>query len=323
MKTLKLPRRCASVVASGLILAATCTGIRAQELSLLAGQLTVNPDHEHSFAAALSYLHPAGEYTALSLTYLNEGHPRDHHRDGIGGQVWLRSKPNSLGLSFGVGVGEDYYFDTARTANGDYHNDHGWGNMFSVAATWHSHDRWYSKLEATKVFPHGKDATTSVMLGVGYLFDGVRGNKLHIDEKATEDTLTLSAGQTIVNSFDSQRSRGSSLEFRRAMAPYIDWTVTGLKEGTSALTHRSGVATQAWLIRSLTHNVEMGMGVGPYWAIDLHDVPVHQSHFAGLVSIALRYHFDKRWVSQLIWHRVVTDYHRDADMLQLGLGSTF
>ncbi len=306
-----------------LVLLGAAAGANAQEVSILGGQLNVNQSHEHSFAAALAYTHPAGEYTALSLTYLNEGHPKDHHRDGFGGQVWLRTKPIKQGLSFGVGLGEYYYFDTARTATGDYNNDHGWGNMVSVSATWHSYDRWYGKVEATKVFPRGKDATTSLLVGVGYLFDGVPGSKLHLDEKATEDTLTVSAGQTIVNSFDSQRSKGSSIEFRRAVAPYFDWTVTALKEGTSALTHRSGVATQAWLIRSLTHNVEMGMGAGPYAAFDLDDVPVSQSHLAGLVSIALRFHFNKRLVSQVTWNRVVTDYHRDADMLQVGLGATF
>ena len=46
-------------------------------------------------------------------------------------------------------------------------------------------------------------------------------------------------------------------------------------------------------------------------------------HLAGLVSVAGRYHFDQRWVGQLSWNRVVTDYHRDADVLLLGLGATF
>lgn len=328
-----------------LALLTASSAIRAQELSLVAGQLTVKPEREHSFAAALSYLHPAGEYTGLRLSYLNEGHPKDHHRDGIAAQAWLRSKPDARGLSFGLGAGKDYYFDTARTSSGDYHNDHGWANIYTLAATWHSHDRWYGKLEATRVFPRGKDTTTSIMAGVGYLFDGVDGNKLHRNSKAAEKsgtmpdgqttvnatrpgmtnetTLTLSGGQTIVNSFDSQRSRSGSLEYRRPIAPYLDWTATFLKEGTSALTRRGGVATQVWLIRSLTEHVEMGVGVGPYLAIDLHAVPVRQSHLAGLVSIALRYHFENQWSGQVTWHRVVTDYHRDADMLQFGLGHSF
>ena len=306
-----------------LLLLGASAGACAQEVSLLGGQLKVNAKDEHSFAAALNYFHPAGQYTALSLTYLNEGHPADHHRDGVGAQAWLRSKTVEQGLSFGVGAGQYYYFDTARTTSGDYNNDHGWANMVSVSATWHTPSRWYGQVQASRVFPRGKDATTSLMLGAGYRFDGVRGDKLHLESRSTDDTLTLSAGQTIVNSFESERSRGSSLEYRRAIAPYIDWTVSALKEGTSARTHRSGVATQLWLIRSLDPSVELGMGVGPYAALDLHDVDVRQSHLAGLVSIALRYHLNKRVVSQLTWNRVVTDYHRDSDMLQLGLGATF
>jgi hypothetical protein len=40
------------------------------------------------------------------------------------------------------------------------------------------------------------------------------------------------------------------------------------------------------------HNIELGMGAGPYTALDLHDVAVAQSHWAGLTSVTLRYHFN-------------------------------
>ncbi|HAT29563.1 MAG TPA: hypothetical protein DCW29_01535 [Janthinobacterium sp.] len=290
---------------------------------MLAGQLKVNDKDETSFAGALGYAHPVGDYAALSLTYLNEGHPLDHHRDGISGQLWLRSKNTEQGLSFGVGAGPYYYFDTAKTASGDYNNDHGWAPMYSVQATWHFPSRWYAQVQANRVFPNNKDATTQIMVGAGYRFDGVPGNKLHLQSPSSDDTLTVSGGQTIVNSFDSERSRALAVEYRRAMIPYIDWTVTALKEGTTARTHRAGIATQAWLIRSLNKDVELGMGAGPYAALDLHDVEGKQSHLAGLVSIDTRYHFDKRWVGQLSWNRVVTTYHRDADVLLLGLGAAF
>ena len=317
MRTAVLARLCI------LCLLGASGGSHAQDVSVLGGQLKVNEKDERSFAAALNYFQPAGQYTALSLTYLNEGHPENHHRDGVGAQAWLRTQTVEQGLAFGVGAGQYYYFDTARTTSGDYSNNHGWANLVSASATWHTPGRWYGQVQASRVFPRDKDATTSLLVGIGYRFDGVRGDKLHLDGPSTDDTLTLSLGQTIVNSFNSERSRGSSLEYRSAIAPYIDWTVSALKEGTSARTHRSGVATQLWLIRSLNPSVEIGMGVGPYAALDLHDVDVRQSHLAGLVSIALRYHLNKRLVSQLIWNRVVTDYHRDSDMLQLGLGASF
>ncbi|MDC8760526.1 hypothetical protein [Janthinobacterium fluminis] len=295
----------------------------AQNVSLLAGQLQVPDKDESSFAAALSYAHPAGDYAALSLTYLNEGHPLDHHRDGVSGQLWLRSMQRPRGLSFGVGVGPYYYFDTARTAAAGYRNDHGWAPMYSVQANWHFGNHWFAQVQANRVVPRGKDATTQVLVGAGFRFDGVPGNKLHLNGPSSDDTLTLSGGQTIVNSFNSERARASSVEYRRAAGPYVDWTVTWLKEGAAPATRRSGVAGQVWLIRSLSTHVELGMGAGPYLAYDLPVLAAERQRLAGLVSIVGRYHFDRRWVGQLSWNRVVTSYHHDADVLLLGVGAAF
>lgn len=307
------------------LLLAFAADVHAQDVSLLAGQVKVNEKEERSFAAALSYAHPAGDYAALSLTYLNEGHPFDHHRDGISGQVWLRSKKTEQGLSFGVGAGPYYYFDTtsANAGASGYSNDHGWAPMYSVQASYHFPSNWYAQVQANRVLPRGKDSTTQLLVGVGYRFDGVPGSKLHLNGPSTDDTLTVSGGQTIVNSLDSERSRALSLEYRRAVSPYIDWTVTALKEGSTPKTRRSGIASQAWLIRSLNSSVELGMGAGPYAAFDLHEVDRRQSHMAALVSIVARYHPTRHLVGQLSWNRVVTDYHRDADVLLLGLGAAF
>lgn len=48
-----------------------------------------------------------------------------------------------------------------------------------------------------------------------------------------------------------------------------------------------------------------------------------QTRLAGLITIGARCHFNQRWVGQLAWNRVVTDYHRDADILLPGLGAAF
>lgn len=293
----------------------------AQDVSLSAGRLDVTGKPDSSFAAALSYAHPVNQHLALSLTYLNEGHPQDHHRDAVSAQAWLRSKEVEQGLAFGAGA--NYYFDTARTATGDYHNDHGWAPMLSVAASWHFPSRWFVQLQLDHVVKGSKDGSTALLIGTGYRFNGVPGDKLHLAGPSSDDTLTVSRGQTIVNSFDSERSRATAIEYRRALSPYVDGTLTLLKEGTTARTRRGGAAAQLWLIRSLTTNTELGMGAGPYVAIDLHEVDARQSRLAGLVSIAARYHFSRRWLGQLGWNRVVTDYHRDADVLLFGLGLSY
>jgi len=312
-----------------LLLAALLVGTAAhgQDLSMQGGALRVSGNNQNSFAVGVNYAQPVGDYLALSLGYLNEGHPTNHHRDGVSGQLWLRSHINEQGMSWGVGVGQYYYFDTSRPSGGSeaYVNDHGWAPIYSVQATWHYPSRWYTQVQVNRVIPTGaKDPTTSLLVGFGYRFDSVRGDKLHLDGgKSTDDTVTVLAGQSIVNSLESERSQATSIEYRRAIGRYVDWTVTGLREGTSAPTHRSGVATQLWLIRSLNREVELGMGVGPYLALEVHDVPGTRSHKAGLVSVASRYHFSKRVVGTLSLNRVVTDYHRDADLLLVGLGYSY
>ncbi|MES2743138.1 MAG: hypothetical protein V4754_19615 [Pseudomonadota bacterium] len=299
-----------------------CTAAQAQDLSLLAGGLKVNGLDERTFAGALHFAHPVGDHAALGLTYLNEGHPDNHHRDGVAGQVWLRSERPQRGWQVGVGLGPYYYFDTA-TIDGGYRNDHGWAPMYSVSANWNFGNRWFAQVQANRIVPRGKGGSTSILVGAGFHFDGVPGSKLHLNGPSSDDTITVSLGQTIINSLDSERARAYSLEYRRAISPYVDWSVSWINEGNEAATRRNGLTSQLWLIRSLSDNIELGMGAGPYVASELHDTGGPQSNLSGLLSIVGRYHLDRRWVAQLSWNRVVTDYHRDADLFFLGIGSTF
>ncbi len=303
-------------------LALSCAAARAQDVSALAGGLTTNAHHQRTFAGALAFTHPVGAHAALGLTYLNEGHPDDHHRDGVAAQAWLRTRRPEMGWQWGIGIGPYYYFDTATIAGG-YRNDHGWAPLYSVAATWNFGTGWYAQVQANRVFPHAKDASTAILVGAGFHFDGVAGSKLHLTGPSSDDTLTASLGQTIINSLDSERARAHSLEYRRAIAPYVDWSVSLINEGNEAATRRNGMASQLWLIRSLNDKLELGMGAGPYVASELHDTGGAQSNLSGLLSIVARHHLDRRWVAQLSWNRVVTSYHRDADLFLLGVGSTF
>ena len=308
---------------AALALAASAS-LSAQELAVQAGSLHVNEEHENSFSAGISYTHPVNRYIGLSLSYLNEGHPTDHHRDGVAGQVWLRTGYNQPGWSFGVGAGQYFYFDTTDLGNDQYTNDHGWSPIYSLQATYHyRNSRWYNQVQVNRISPSGKDATTALMVGVGYQFNGVKGDKLHLDGPSTDDTLTVLAGQVITNSTSSERARVEALEYRRALGRYVDWTVTAISEGNTGRSERNGIATQLWLIRSLNRKVEIGMGAGPYFNDKVPDGQGQRTHKAGLVSIASRYHVAKRIVGEISWNRVVTDYHRDADLLLIGLGYSF
>ena len=311
----------------GVVALAAAATAPAQELTGYAGALRVNETREHSFSAGASFTNPVNDYLALSLSYLNEGHPTGHHRDGVAGQIWLRSGYNKPGWTFGAGAGQYYYFDTSdlhSDSGAKYTNDHGWAAIYSLQATYHYPDsRWYNQVQINRISPTGKDSTTSLMLGVGYQFNGVKGDKLHLEGPATDEAITLMAGQGITNSLSSETTAIAALEYRRAVGRYVDWTVTALYEGNTPQSKRNGVATQLWLIRSLNQKVELGMGAGPYFNVKVPDAEGQRSHKAGLVSIGGRYHLAKRVVAQASWNRVVTDYHRDADLLLIGLGYSF
>jgi len=313
-----------TIFAAALMLSAAAT-VNAQDVTTQAGALRVSGTGEHTFSGALAYTHPLADYVAASASYINEGHATGHHRDGFAGQLWLRTPPDSQGMSYGAGVGKYFSFDTTELPGNHYTNDHNWATIYSLQATYHYPDsRWYNQVQINRITPGGsKNATTALLVGVGYRFDGVRGDKLHLDGPKTDESLTLMAGQGISNSLNSERSTVGTLEYRRALGRYLDGTITVINEGNTAQTKRNGVAAQLWLIRSLSQKVELGVGIGPYLTAKVPDSPGQRSHKAGLVSIGSRYHLARRVVAEASFGRVVTDYHRDADMLLVGLGYSF
>src|SRR5439155_17893229 len=111
---------------------------------------------------------------------------------------------------------------------------------------------------------------------------------------ATRHELSLSAGRTIVNSFNSELAAATSLEYRYGLGRDLDWTVTWLNEGDARVLRRQGVAMQLWLRQPLLNErLALGVGTGPYLAVDRDkgkpaDDGEHE-RLAGLLSITARY----------------------------------
>lgn len=315
-----------------LLLSLSARSAQAQELSLLAGGLKQHHTDEHTYAWSLDYQRRLGDHAALGLTYLNEGHPDNHHRDGIGAQIWARSGALGPGFSLAAGVGPYFYFDTTSLNTADHLNDHGWGALASLAATWQMQQRWFLQLRANRVFAHSSINTSSVLLGVGYRLDDTpepdMQRAMPSSKPATGHELTLSSGRTIVNSFKSERAAAASVEYRRGLDHHLDWTVAWLKEGNAGLLHRRGVATQLWLMRSLVHDrLALGFGAGPYLAVDReqdkNSAEDGRKRLAGLLSLTARYRVSPDFLVRFSWSRVITDYHRDSDVLLIGVGYKF
>ena len=303
---------------------------QAQDASLLAGAMRADTDAgNRSFAVNVGYTQHLNRYVSLSADYLNEGHPKLHHRDGLGAQVWAHTPVPEQGWSFGAGFGPYYYFDTT-TGNGspaDYRNDHGWGQLMSVNALYHLGSRAY--VEARLSHTHGITSHDSSMLmvGMGYELGGVpRAIRLENADRG-DNLVMLLAGRAIVNSFKSETSASTGLEYRRTFTPNVEGSVILMNEGKVDAAERKGVSAQVWLLRPFTERTVLEMGFGAYAKRDQLDRTdaraERERHVVPIASIGMRYRINDTWRAQLTWNRVTTHYERDSDVFLLGAGIAF
>jgi hypothetical protein len=316
-----------------MIAFATCPAW-AQELTVLGGSMQDVKTHDHSYSWQLEFLEGLADHFAFSISYLNEGHVTDHHRDGFTVQAWTRTNVLDRRLSLSAGLGPYYYLDTkAATAGADYTNDHSWGGILSLAATWYHGDRWLFQLRANWVETGRNIDTLSTLLGIGYRLDsppspGQHQNTPHHEETARRNEITVFLGRTIVNSFGSEPSVAASIEYRRGLLPYMDWTVSWLHEGENSLIRREGLITQLWAVNEFFDGrLNLGLGGGAYLAVDRYRDPekygASDDLVAGIVTLTAGYRFVPQWGIRVSWQRIVTDYNRDTDVILAGIGYMF
>jgi hypothetical protein len=306
-----------------------CGAAAAQDASLLAGGLTNTKVHERSFAAELGFAQRLSPYFSLSAEYYNEGHPSKHHRDGLTSQLWLHTAVPEKGVSFGVGFGPYYYFDTTTGVGSatDYRNLHGWGNLVSLSAKYHLQKNTYVEVRANRARTHGEGDSNAILIGLGYELKNVPEREREKNEMPGDRLLMVQAGQAIVNSFESERAAAYGIEYRDTVTQNMEWSVTALNEGRIGLVQRKGVAGQLWLLRPFTDRTVLELGGGGYLMRDrinrLDATEESKTHLVPIVTIGMRYRLSPDWRAQLSWSRVITDYHRDSDVLLLGLGKVF
>lgn len=309
-----------------------CAGswLRAQELTLLGGQLETGA-FGSTPAWQVDYRQYFTDNFAASFAYINEGHVPGHHRDGNALQVWGRLPFAQGKLALSAGVGSYYFYDTQFSPLGGSANVHGAALIYSFGATAYLSNRWFVRLTVNRIAPAQEFQTTSALLGVGYWFgrnlhpvEGKLGDAPALKEYVTENELTAFYGQSVVNTFLSEQARALALEYRRGLAPHLDWTVTAIYEGDPRIIRRNGLATQLWAVNTFFKgNVFVGAGIGPYLFID-HKHPISgqkiPATFAPLVSLTLGRRLTEHWLIRLTWDRVVTTNSRDSDIFLLGLG---
>jgi hypothetical protein len=302
---------------------------QAGELSALGGIMWNAATDESSHSWQLEYSQCLGEYLALSLSYLNEGHVPDHHRDGHSFSIWGRTPLIDQSILFSAGLGSYFYYDTAA-AGKSYRNNHGWGAIGSLATTIYLNKGYMLEWRANYVETFDSIDTFSTLLGIGWVIDSQpTGNTILNEATITRNELTIYGGQTIANSFGSEQSFASQIEFRREIMEHIDWSIAWLYEGDNRLIRRNGINSQLWgTVHHLEQRMEIGAGAGAYFAVDHQkeksgNPQGHTRSIAAIVTLTAAYRAHPKINLRGSWSRIVTNYDRDTDVILGGVGYLF
>ena len=322
-------RRVTAVVLAVLGMVASIPHAVAQELTIAAGATRVHEPPDTTYAWLVSYSHELSPHLTASYSYRNEGHVPSHHRDGHAVQFWASTARewDADGFALRAGVGPYRFFDTTAAENPlGFTDAHGWGAVYSLAATWRPRaTRWVWEIRADHIKARSSFDTTMVMLGAAYELDQDGSLKRNASPRPFgphEHEVALMTGKTIVNSFQSEGARAYLVEYRRTLAPAVRATLGWVNEGDARLIRRNGATALLWLEPSFNGDrFTMGLGVGPYVAID---------HYAGsiprvqaLIGTTFSYHVAHAWTARLSWYRVSSNYDRDSDIIVAGVGYRF
>ena len=299
----------------------------AQDLAVQAGVTRSADPRATSYGWAASYSHDLGAHLFGSFTYQNEGHVPSHHRDGHSVQIWARTSLFTPQLSLAAGVGPHHYFDTTVAENpSGFADAHGWGVMYSVSATWRLQSSpWFYQLRVNRIETKRNLDTTALLFGAGYRLEqdgSFKRNATTNGWKDRNDEIVLMAGQTIVNSFESQSSLAKSVEYRYGFTPVLRGAIGWVAEGDARLIRRGGIIAQGWFEPSFYEDrFTLGLGYGAYFAVDeYHSGP---RKVQGILSTTFSYHVARGWLGRITWHRIASTYDRDSDIILLGVGYRF
>ena len=324
-----------------LALLLLCLGLdlRGQELSLLGGTTNQTGVKNSSYTWQIDYRQDFLKNFASSIAYINEGHVPGHHRDGTSLEGWVNIPLFNDRLALSVGGGVYYFYDTI-SASGDGSADiHGSAAIYSFAATGYLSDRWFYRVMVNRISPTNDIRTVTAAVGVGYWF-GTNQRPVGKEPGAadlvdagyvTEPEFTLFGGQSVVNTFLSQKALAGAAEFRQGLMPHLDGSASFIYEGDPKIARRSGIAFQLWAVNTFfNESTSVGIGVGPYIFIDRNH-PVNTgptvkvgrknpAAIAPLISLTIARQLSTHWMARLIWDRVVSNYNRDSDIFLAGLG---
>ncbi len=306
--------------------------LQAQELNLLGGVMSTDAG-QSSYSYHLGYAQDFYQNLAASLTYINEGHVPGHHRDGYAVEAWGRLSTPHNRFSISLGLGAYFFYDTQPLPGGGSADVHGTAPILSLSGTGYLSNRIFYRVTLDRITPAHETKVNSAVLGIGYWFGqnskptpGEFGHAPDEQASITGNELTLFAGQSVVNTFNSQSARAYAVEYRRGLMRHVDWTASFIYEGNPQIVRRAGLVTQAWAVNNIFEDrVSLGIGLGPYLYIDRKhpedSSQLNPAAVAPLASLSITGRLSDRFHLRLLVDRVASSYNRDADIFLLGLGS--
>jgi hypothetical protein len=323
------------------LLSALDSPVFSQELHALAGGQYTSSLHERTYSYSIEYLQNFSDFAYGTFTWLNEGHVTNHHRDGYSPQFWIRWPSASRRITLSAGMGPYRYYDTTALTSVGVTDAHGWGALGSVAAQWYFRNPWVMELRYNYAYSHVSSSitTNTLLIGFGYQFDrssnvgpvwNTQRYGLYPSNQRLE--LTVMAGSTVVNNFNSPRGLARGAELRYRLTPYIDAIGTYLDEGDARVVRRQGGAGQLGLKREfLNHHADVGVAGGFYLAHDRdYQSPETQllglatrTQVLGLLTMTATYRAEAGFRARAYWYRTLSTNGRDTDVVMLGLGWAF
>ena len=291
-----------------------------QELNILAGGNNDNGSGYKTYVYQVEYMKTIQGALSCSLSYLNDGHFPDSHRDGFTFQLWGKL-PLAQSISVKGGIGPYLYFDSnSRLAGAYFNNQHGLGGIASLALHWQATQEISILLRANWTKTANNIDTSALLLGVGFRTDQPKTKDARLT--ARHNAATLFIGRLSSNNNDPKNATAWGMEYRHDFGKYLSGSLLGMDEGDNDLFHRRGVAAQLWVSNTLFGDeLTAGFGLGPYLAENKYRdrlLGKEGNVLAGLVTISAGYRITPEWALRFTWNRVVTDYNRDTDVFLIG-----
>jgi hypothetical protein len=307
----------------------------AEEFTVLAGNTyTDDSPSASSYAWGLEYRQHLLAHLDATLSYLNEGHIPDHHRDGGALQLWGTTSFWHGRLELALGAGPYVYCDTQfEPAPDGYRDYHSVGALITGSLSYGLWGNWFARLEVSQVVAPGNVSTRTVMLGVGYRLQSVIEQLNRSWEDGQPATTPDAAnefgvfyGQTIVNGAHADASSAFGVEYRRRILQHLELSASLIDDGDGLDGHHLGATGEAWLVQNfMSGRLTMGVGAGAYYSFESYQTIYHTAAAStvGLASMTVAWRFARALDLRLIWHRGFTEDDQDRDIVTAGLGWKF